>query len=62
MFLNKSISLQKNFLCLQWYLFISNLIAMTTVKISAVFFLDATVSTKFQNNNYSNNRDMVDFL
>ena len=60
--LNKSISLQKNFICLQLYLFISNLVAMTTVKILFVFFLRATVSTNFQNIGYSNYRNMVDFL
>ena len=36
---------------------------MTTVKISVVFFLHATVSVyQIQNITYSNNRDMVDFL
>ena len=54
---------QKNCLCLMLYLFISNLVAMTTVKISFAFFLHATeCSTKFENISYSNNKDMVDFL
>ena len=34
----------KNFLCSELYLFIFNLVSMTTVKISFVFFFHATVS------------------
>ena len=45
-----------------WYLFISNLVAMTTVKISFLLVLHATVSPNFQNITYSNNRDKVDLL
>ena len=45
-FLNKSVSIQntKELSLLKWYLFISKLVAMTTVKLSFVFILHATVS------------------
>ena len=52
LFLNKSISIQKNFLRLTWFLFISSLVAMTTVKISFVFFLHGTVSVYQISNHY----------